>query len=386
MERPGCITGLEIDAMLSGKFREAYETMELWFARRSVEKAFQLNTYDRSATPPVSTAVDDVMYIVKLVIERAVCAGNAVLFANIVNGVKRILEGDHAAALKRLWMTASGHYKQLMDKMSYATGAPAVAQSGSLARPLTTAETDAREKVLIATNNFDLSREYLSKIIETRLTDPSIQQTFVFGDDSQQVMAALRSLATTRIHFESLLANALDEVFQTEVRPRLRLILSDSFRDLRFILSHAEFEELMMEHTLLERFKSIWNNAFDGVRPTLSDAALVKLTDIALSAVVHPMERKLMSLKCNEMGAIYLESEVQAIIAYVSPSYKSRDKFARVLEVVLTLNHGGSATNANGNNFSVNSDTDTLEKVRAEMLIEHLTDEQILLVLKNRVA
>jgi conserved oligomeric Golgi complex subunit 4 len=82
------------------KLKKAFESLETFFFRRSVEKAFQLDE-PSSQNVPTTSVIDDVMFVLKKVLDRAMGTGDVELLKTICANTRRILELDFAGAIKR---------------------------------------------------------------------------------------------------------------------------------------------------------------------------------------------------------------------------------------------------------------------------------------------
>jgi conserved oligomeric Golgi complex subunit 4 len=91
-------------SLLADKFsrvRVAFEALETFFFRRSVEKAFQLDEPSTGAGPPTTSVVDDVLFVLKKVIDRALGTGDIDLLRTMCANIRRILELDFAGVVSR---------------------------------------------------------------------------------------------------------------------------------------------------------------------------------------------------------------------------------------------------------------------------------------------
>ena len=84
------------------RIRGSFESLETFFFRRSVEKAFQLDEPSpQTSGPPTTTVIDDVMFVLRKVLDRAMGTGDAELVKTICANTRRILDLDFAGVIKR---------------------------------------------------------------------------------------------------------------------------------------------------------------------------------------------------------------------------------------------------------------------------------------------
>lgn len=81
--------------------KEYYEPMETWFLRTSTEKALRLDTPDTSLRPHLSSAPDDVFYLLKLVLYRLIHSSSLVTLERMIVTVEEIVEEGFLGGIKR---------------------------------------------------------------------------------------------------------------------------------------------------------------------------------------------------------------------------------------------------------------------------------------------
>ena len=87
---------------LSSKLEEVidhYLVIEEFFLRRSVDKAMKIDEYDPGNQ--TSSCVDDVFYILKKTISRAVFTSNVDCLAAMINFIQRTLEMDYLTVFQK---------------------------------------------------------------------------------------------------------------------------------------------------------------------------------------------------------------------------------------------------------------------------------------------
>jgi len=87
---------------LSRKVEEVidhYLAIEEFFLRRSVDRAMKIDEYDPGNQ--TSSCVDDVFYILKKTISRAVYTSNVDCLAAMINFIKNALEMDYISVFQR---------------------------------------------------------------------------------------------------------------------------------------------------------------------------------------------------------------------------------------------------------------------------------------------
>jgi conserved oligomeric Golgi complex subunit 4 len=357
--------------------------MTTFYFRRSVEKAFQLDEQPQDLTlnmnkiinnnpPHITSAVDDVMYIVDQVLQRTLSTSQRSIIASVVPAVSRVLSSDFIGMIQR----------KMRDE-SY----PKPAIQGGLPPEHTIVA------FLVLLNNLDVSADYIKRIISSKLetpldalpTDPSavpptpgsappapppsehLRNAFPFSHDAVFVGQTLYTLHTSfYTKTAELLADGIFVVFRNVMKPRLRPILTDTFRDIDYALSADEVEELnrlaaenddSLSSTLTDsagrplavdeaipiRFQYGWDALTRPLRRVLTGANWERLLGVTAGYLAEVLEKRVWGYfgKVNGLGAARLERDVDRMVGIVVKSgtrYALREEFARCTQICLVMN------------------------------------------------
>jgi hypothetical protein len=342
---PDLLANSRLHKKIADALIEPFNTMSTFFFRRSVEKAFQMDESPFDLTlnpnkplgsnPPfITSAVDDVMYIVNQVIQRTLATSQRSVVASVMPSVSRVLTGDFFGMIQR----------KMRDE-SY----PKAAIQGAL----------PPESVIISflvlINNLDISTDYLRRIVNTNLgkVDPNnqgqqqhaaIPDLFPFAHDAVFVETALSNILHT---FESktsdLITEAIEVLLKQVMRPRLRPVFVETFRDVEYILdddSNAQTTEL--DTQVIQRFERGWMQFTRPIKRILTERTYDLLITSTLSYLARALEKRIWSYygRVNERGAAKLERDVSGIVnaAVKGGKYSLRDAFQRCTEMTLILN------------------------------------------------
>lgn len=243
---------------------------------------------------------------------------------------------------------------------------------------------------LILTNNLDIASNYVDRIVGRLMSsrDDVSQQTttkpsdttqhskpspladmFPFANESLIVSEALISFKTSfGAKSTDLLYDSINVAFHYIIRPRIRPILTETFRDTDDIYattttsSNTSPPPLAPSGTLSDpdepssssppnattitdvtaRFTRSWTALTAPLLRILTPANADRLLSIALPAVATVLEKRLWSLHergVSETGAAQLERDIAGIAATAAAKgrYALRDAFARCLQICLVL-------------------------------------------------
>ncbi|TIA06256.1 hypothetical protein D6C80_10424 [Aureobasidium pullulans] len=326
---------------------EPFNTMSTFFFRRSVEKAFQMDEppFDLTLNPNkplgsnapfITSAVDDVMYIVNQVLQRTLATSQRSVVASVMPSVSRVLTGDFFGMIQR----------KMRDE-SY----PKAAIQGAL----------PPESIIISflvlINNLDISTDYLRRIVNSNLgkLDPNnqgqqqqhatIPDLFPFAHDAVFVETTLTSILTTFSSKTSdLITEAVEVVLKQVMRPRLRPVFVETFRDVEYLLDadDANSETLETDGMVPQRFERGWMQFTLPIKRILTPHTYDLLISTTISYLARALEKRIWSYygRVNELGAAKLERDISGIVnaAVKGGKYALRDAFVRCTEMTLILN------------------------------------------------
>ncbi|KAL2138700.1 hypothetical protein VTI28DRAFT_6354 [Corynascus sepedonium] len=359
---PDVLVKSNLSRKVSGKLIEPYNTLATFFFRRSVEKAFQLDEFPTGlslnmskpidSNPPfIISAVDVVMYIVNTVIRRSISTSQRGVVDSAIGAISSILSSNFVGMIQRR-----------MRHESY----PKPVVQGNL----------PPEHVIVSfivlINSLDMANEYLARIVSNFLEPPDQQQhhnhpngggapphnrsplrdAFPFHNDAAEVAARLASLNTSFSSVSTeLLTEGIRVLFSQVVKPRLRPVLTDTFRDADYALGEEELAELaaqmdQTEDELLEQvpraFERGWDSLMRPLARLLTPRPYAALLELAADHLARVLEKRAWSYaggRTSPYGAIRMERDFGGIIGTISRgNYAVRELFARTAQVLMVAN------------------------------------------------
>ena len=337
-----------------------FNTITTFLFRRSVERAFQLDeqppdlsfnlSKQISSNPPfITSAVDDVMYIVSQVMERTLSTSQKSIVANVIPTMGRILGSDFIGMIQRK-MRDENYPKSVIQ--------------GALPPKHTILA------FFVLLNNLDVATEYIKRIVQSRLDLPTSSQlvngadstpksnmvaAFPFDQDAVFVEKTLRSLQSGfEMKATELSNDGFYVVLKNVVRPQLRPLLADTFRDIDYQMSTEELdasrrdidEEEEDRHRSQDNVAEIFQSGWDALTRPIARILTAQNNRKLLTSVVNHLseilERRIWSYhgRLNELGAVRLERDITSIVnvALKGGSYEVRSIFARCTQICMILN------------------------------------------------
>jgi conserved oligomeric Golgi complex subunit 4 len=202
------------------KIKSSFESLETFFFRRSLEKAFQLDE-PSSQTVPTTSVVDDVMFVLRKVLDRAMGTGDAELLKTICANTRRILDLDFAGAIKRRVTMDSQRNLQLGKDDG--------------------ARMERIRPFLAELNNLAISSEHVTALTEGYLS-ANLDSLFPFEDQLQIAKTALMNIGNLKERFNGylhVLHSLMGLMNRKVLQLCLRRCLSLLSRNWSMILSRA---------------------------------------------------------------------------------------------------------------------------------------------------
>jgi len=356
---PALLTNSSLIRKITDRLISPFNVMTTFYFRRSVEKAFQLDEQPSdlslnmsksvpSNPPYITSAVDDVMYIVNQVVQRSLATSQRDVVASVVPTIARVLGSDFVGMVQR----------KMRDE-SYPKGAI----QGAL----------PPEHIIVAflvlINNLDIATDYVKRIVSSRLEfgsttgpsasdaapSPTLTDLYPFIHDAVFVTNALKSLQSSFEQKTSeLISDGIYVVFKNVMKPRLRPILADTFRDIDYSMSEEELEDLAREaeaenegnltaeDLVSRRFQQGWEALTTPIARILTDANFAKLLGVVISYLGEVLEKRIWSYyrRINSLGAVRLERDIANLVSLVvrGGRYALRDAFTRCTQICLVMN------------------------------------------------
>ncbi|KAG0160251.1 hypothetical protein PDIDSM_7778 [Penicillium digitatum] len=355
LEPPTFLQESSLAQKINDRLVAPFNAMTTFFFRRSVEKAFQLDESPSGLTlsphrplkadpPHITSAIDDIMYIVNKVIQQSLATSQEAVVTNVVPTLSRVLGSDFIGMTQR--------------KMRDECYPRAPVHGGPPAEQITIS-------FLVQINNLDLGVDYIRRIVQnntgskpdTTTTEATSHLLTIFANPStaQNVLQTLQNLSTT---FESkatdLLMDGVQVLFNNVLKPRLRPLLADTFRDIEYAPNTNTLEPdnpnsaIDNKELVKPRFTSLWTDLLTPFARILTPSAFDRVLGVTIAYLARLLEKRLWSYgaRINALGGARLERDVAGLVGaavdvgHVSGApgrYKYRECFARCVQMTLVM-------------------------------------------------
>uniref|UniRef100_A0A8C5KGU9 Conserved oligomeric Golgi complex subunit 4 n=1 Tax=Jaculus jaculus TaxID=51337 RepID=A0A8C5KGU9_JACJA len=323
-EHQKCLDKLLNNCLLSCTMQELigyYITMEEYFMRETVNKAVALDTYEKGQL--TSSMVDDVFYIVKKCIGRALSSSNIDCLCAMINLATTELEADFRNVLcNKLQMGFPA--TTLQDIQRGVTSAVNIMHSSLQQGKFDT-------KGIESTDEAKLS--FLSDC--TKLFSQGIG-----GEQAQAKFdSCLSDLAAVSNKFRDLLQEGLAELNSTAVKPQVQPWIN-TFLSVSHNIEEEEFNDYEANDPWVQQFILNLEQQMAEFKASLSPVIYDSLTGLMTSLVAVELEKVVLKSTFNRLGGLQFDKELRSLIAYLTTvtTWTIRDKFARLSQMATVLN------------------------------------------------
>lgn len=357
---PALLVNCNFEKKVSSKLGPAFEAMATFCFRRSVEKALQLEEMPdlshpyTTESPLVTSVVEDVMYILNIILKQVVDTGELGLIKNVLSAIRRILESDFVGAMQRKLRdeaprAVSGSVSSSVSSSGGLVGRLSTPPMGHNSRKgasvhglagLTGTDESKLRSFLIYINNLQVAADYTDRIIKGLQYDHCLP----FEEDAEKTKELLQSLARNfQSRCDELMNDSLQVAFKQVASARIRNLTNHIFKDTEFMVAPPTGGQGLPGDTAAtasDIFAVEWDTLMSGFTKVMAPSAYAKFITHAAVLLSRTLESRVWALegKVNELGAIRLDREISRIIGKVSSGrYALREKFIRVAQMVMII-------------------------------------------------
>uniref|UniRef100_A0A8C2I3I9 Conserved oligomeric Golgi complex subunit 4 n=1 Tax=Cyprinus carpio TaxID=7962 RepID=A0A8C2I3I9_CYPCA len=302
-----------------------YIPMEEYYMRESVNKAVSMDTAEVGQLS--SSMVDDVFYIVKKCISRALTSNSSDCVCAMINHATSVLETDFREVLV-CKLRAGYPFSALQDLQRGVSSAVSLMQSSL-----------QHGKITNLTQTLGIESQEQAK--SAYLSDCAKLFSQGVGSDhaKAKIDSCLSDLVNTSSRFKDLLQEGLQELNNTSIRPQVKPWIS-SFLSVSHNIEEEEFSEYEANdpwvQQLILQLEQLMAEFKVGLSPVIYDT----LTSLMTSLIAMELEKTVFKCTFSRLGGLQFDKELRALVAYLSSvtSWTIRDKFARLTQMATILN------------------------------------------------
>ncbi|XP_054245663.1 conserved oligomeric Golgi complex subunit 4 isoform X2 [Indicator indicator] len=298
-----------------------YITMEEYFMRETVNKAVAMDSYEKGQL--TSSVVDDVFYIVKKCIGRALSSSSIDCLCAMINHSTTELESDFREVLH--------------NKLKQ--GFPATTFQ-DFQRGVTSAVNIMHSS--LQQGKFDTKGiESTDEAKQSFLSDCSKLLSQGFGGEQAQakIDSCLSDLAAVSSKFRDLLQEGLNELNSTAIKPQVKPWIN-LFLSVSHNIEEEEFSDYEANDPWVQQFIVNLEQQMTEFKAGLSPVIYDTLTGLMTSLIAIELEKVLLKSTFSRLGGLHFDKELRSLVAYLTTvtTWTIRDKFARLSQMATILN------------------------------------------------
>ncbi|KAM4614164.1 conserved oligomeric Golgi complex subunit 4 [Discoglossus pictus] len=319
-----------------------YITMEEFYMRESVNKAVAMDTCERGQL--ISSMVDDVFYIVKKCIGRALSSSSIDCLCAMINLSTTMLESDFREVLcnkLRMGFPAT----TFQDIQRGVTSAVSLMQSSLQQGKFDTkgieSNDEAKMSFLVSLNNVEVCSENIMTLKKN--LENGCGKLFSQGLSGEQAKAKIDScladMASVSNKFRDLLQEGLGELNSTAVKPQVKPWIN-LFLSVSHNIEEEEFNDYEANDPWGQQFIVNLEQLMSEFKAGLSSVIYENLTSLLTTLIAIELEKVVLKSTFSRLGGLQFDKELRSLIAYLTTvtTWTIRDKFARLSQMATILN------------------------------------------------
>lgn len=319
-----------------------YITMEEYFMRETVNKAVAMDSYEKGQL--TSSMVDDVFYIVKKCIGRALSSSSIDCLCAMINHSTTELESDFREVLYNK-LKQGFPATTFQDFQRGVTSAVNIMhsslQQGKFDTKGIESTDEAKQSFLVTLNNVEVCSENIMTLKKTLESDCSKLLSQGFGGEQAQakIDSCLSDMAAVSNKFRDLLQEGLNELNSTAIKPQVKPWIN-LFLSVSHNIEEEEFSDYEANDPWVQQFIVNLEQQMTEFKAGLSPVIYDTLTGLMTSLIAIELEKVLLKSTFSRLGGLQFDKELRSLIAYLTTvtTWTIRDKFARLSQMATILN------------------------------------------------
>jgi len=298
----------ELSNKLGDLLERFYLPLEAWYLRINIEKAHSADEMDLSSSPHLSSALDDTFYMTKKVMLRLMSAGNVKSVGAGLSKIHEILHRDFGDVMK----------KRLESVSANLSAGTSVGFGMKTSEEKEKRERSVRISYVVYLNDLSMASEYVIRLVDEITNGPVLTQSFFIPTEINEVKSSLGELRKLSQKMAGINKSGLEQLFNQLIRPKLRSILADCYKDVSYVLDEESFAEAEVQDLFRKRFQKAWGLLMDPYRDSMTGENFKELIGMTVNVIVRTWENMIKSQRFNELGSIKFDKDIRTVSSFLS--------------------------------------------------------------------
>lgn len=322
-----------------------YILLEDYFMSQNIRKATEqhremltsstLDSTDLTMTAGDDKLLDDVFYIVKQCVSRAVGSGSVDGLCAVANNACSILEADFASLLQsQLKMGFPSGYLDLTMNVIQTS----LQQGYKMAAAQATGDSERQKIVfLTALNNAENATDYISRLTASLRKDVAALVAHRSQHEKDKVDNCLSGFSAVASKLKAVLEQGMQQLRQSVVKPRIKPWV-DTF--VSHDIDEETFADFEANDPFIQTLIMNLDNLLGSFKRSLTPANYDVLVSILAAEVTLQLEKVVFKSKFSRLGGLLFDREVRSLVSFLTSgtTWTVRDKFARLTQIATVLN------------------------------------------------
>ncbi|KAJ1894365.1 Golgi transport complex subunit 4 [Kickxella alabastrina] len=290
-----------------------------------------------------SSCVEDMFFVIKTALEHAVATQQPPAVETICQLAINVMNSVFLAAIEpramAKWNSTTLPGSLAASRVA-ASAVSAAAATGTTATPNINPQSASQRSILVSLNNLDLAILYLQKTTDSlRARVDAEWQRIPQKDHTERALKALDTVAAFSAKFTHAKQRSLEQLTAHLIKPWVRSILQQSYRDIKYVLTDEEFNDVQNDNLFQKRFTMKFTHLSHQLKHRLTTANYAAVLAMATTSLATDWERAIRQSKFNILGGIMFEKDVRELQRYLEHESAAllRQKFARLVQMADVL-------------------------------------------------
>ncbi|XP_040577754.1 conserved oligomeric Golgi complex subunit 4 [Lepeophtheirus salmonis] len=308
-----------------------YILLEQFFMAENIHKAMAQEE-ELNSDQLTSLMLDDIFYILKKTVERALSSQNVDGFCAVLNNACTLIDTDLCTMLQT--QLKLGYPSRFMDLSQTFNALQTSFQQGKLQ-----AGDSERQRILFLTylNNAESGNEYVTRLQDSLKAKLSSSMAIKSEYEKAKIDNCLSGLPTAKDRLKSVLNQGLQQLRQSSVKPRIKPWV-DNFGS--HDIDEEEFDSNEANDPFIQQLIINLDGLLSSFKSSLTPSNYEAFICIVSEEVTVQLEKVVMKSSFSRLGGLQFDREVRSLVSFLTSvtTWTIRDKFARLSQIATILN------------------------------------------------